>query len=175
MQVTNKNEKLMLVTGVISLILSAYMLLCSIYALSVGVTYSRGSVAFGGFLALIATGIAVAIGILLIKKRKQLGKYPILTTLGYVLLILWMVAMALCGGHAIVRAVGAFIFGAAIGASSKKKDVLAREQAALAGKLPEEKRVVSADSLAKIKQLKELLDAGAITQAEFDEKKKELL
>ena len=39
----------------------------------------------------------------------------------------------------------------------------------------EEKKIVTVDNIEAIKKLKELLDMGAITQEEFELKKKELL
>ena len=43
------------------------------------------------------------------------------------------------------------------------------------GQLPDDEVVEGEDAISKLKRLKELLDLGAISQAEFDEKKAPLM
>ena len=43
------------------------------------------------------------------------------------------------------------------------------------GQLPDDEAVEGEDAISKLKRLKELLDLGAISQAEFDEKKAPLM
>lgn len=73
-------------------------------------------------------------------------------------------------------------FGASLAAAQLMRDALIPQQStpvsgtpAVAPPTPAAAPVSSADAVARIKQLKELLDMGAITQAEFDAKKSELL
>jgi hypothetical protein len=74
-------------------------------------------------------------------------------------------------------------FGASLAAAQMMRDALMPQASSAAPvitagaspPLPTSAPVSSADAVTRIKQLKELLDIGAITQAEFDAKKSELL
>ena len=73
-------------------------------------------------------------------------------------------------------------FGASLAAAQMMRDTLMPQSSSTpaspviaAGGSPPAPAVSSADAVARIKQLKELLDIGAITQTEFDAKKAELL